>query len=260
MLLEGSRFCLEPCLERPLLDAIERARLKRKASSAAHRIPLGLLLLSRQQISPEQLRAALDAQRDAGRGRLGEWLVCMGFTTEEKITAALARQWSCPILRTSSALLQRNHIPQLPSTLLETFGMIPLDYVPSTATLHIAFGGNLHHNVLYAIEKMTGSHTAPCIAGSNFVRASLQKLLAERSQREIAFDTPFDAIECSRIIRSYCARLSTSEIRLVGCGAYIWARLFQQPRPAMDIVFRAHVSTEPGSQANLDSSPLPVRR
>jgi hypothetical protein len=39
-----------------------------------HRIPLGLVMLEQGWITSGQLRQALDAQRGAGAGRLGQWL------------------------------------------------------------------------------------------------------------------------------------------------------------------------------------------
>jgi hypothetical protein len=40
-----------------------------------HRIPLGLVMLEQGWITSGQLRQALEAQRAAGAGRLGHWLV-----------------------------------------------------------------------------------------------------------------------------------------------------------------------------------------
>ena len=238
VLLDGTRCCLDTCLEPALFDAYEKVRATLKRAPVAHRIPLGLLLLSRQQLTAEQLRTALEAQRGAGQGRLGEWLLSLGFVTEEKITAALARQWSCPMLRARSLLPRTWRSLQLPSALLETFNMIPVDYIEDTSTLHIAFGDGVDHNVLYAIEKMTESHTEPCMATSSFVRANLASQLGERSECEVVFEGSVDTAECGRIVRSYCTRLSAYEIRLAGCGPYIWFRLFRVSRPPMDLLFR----------------------
>src|SRR5207248_2232426 len=104
VLLDGSRCCLDACLEQVLFDAFERVQSTLKRLAVPHRIPLGLLLISRQQLTAVQLQTALEAQRSAGHGRLGEWLLSMGFVSEDKITAALARQWSCPVLRARSSL------------------------------------------------------------------------------------------------------------------------------------------------------------
>ena len=63
-----------------------------------HRVPLGLLMMHQGWISSSQLRSALEAQRIAGTGRLGQWLVRQKAVTEEMVAKALGLQWSCPVL------------------------------------------------------------------------------------------------------------------------------------------------------------------
>src|ERR1700689_3866069 len=96
VVIQGSRYCLEECMERALRDAVERILPVSKPVRTPHRIPLGLLLLSRQQLTADELRTALAAQRDAGRGRIGEWLQALGFASEQKVTGGLARRAPAP--------------------------------------------------------------------------------------------------------------------------------------------------------------------
>jgi len=63
-----------------------------------HRIPLGLVLLEQGWITNDDLRSALTAQKDAGAGRLGNWLVRSRSASEEQVTRALGLQWGCPVL------------------------------------------------------------------------------------------------------------------------------------------------------------------
>jgi len=287
IVIQGLRYCVEECMERALLDAIERMRPVSARALAPHRVPLGLVLLSRQQLTPEQLRAALAAQRAAGRGRIGEWLQALGFASEQQVTAALARQWSCPVLRANSGpaeispppgyspsgFLQSEfsrsefsrsrfskfeasksssrHAPQIPLTLLESLVMIPLDYVASTATLHLAFGEGIDHSVLYAIERMLGCHTEFCLAAPSLVRQRLQALAGPRAEREVVFDRVADEAEFSRIIRSYAIRLSASEIRMAACGPHLWVRLLRPSHPPLDLL----LASSPGASSRNSSKP-----
>ena len=68
-----------------------------------HRVPLGLLMLEQGWITRAQLRKALDAQRAASSGRLGEWLVQQHAVDEARVTRALGLQWSCPVLPLEAA-------------------------------------------------------------------------------------------------------------------------------------------------------------
>lgn len=243
VILQGQHFCPEDCLERALREALRRLTGSLPPAMAPHRVPLGLLLLSRQQLTVEQLRTALAAQRSTGRGKIGEWLLALGFVTEQQVTAALARQWSCPILRTTAWNPKGSRAPQIPVTLLEAFVMIPVEFVQASATLHLAFGEGIDYRVLYAVEQMLGCHTAPCMAVPTFVRQTLQALAGPRGETEVVFDRMSDGAEFSRIVLSYCVRLGASEIRLAACGPHLWVRLLRPSRPPLDLILRSHQGT-----------------
>src|SRR5579883_2214366 len=76
----GSWFCSPSCAE----PAIHRylAQLAWAPLPPAlppHRVPLGLLLLSRGDVSESQLQLALDAQRQNQARKIGEWLQLLRF-------------------------------------------------------------------------------------------------------------------------------------------------------------------------------------
>jgi hypothetical protein len=233
--LEGSRYCLDRCLAAALSQALGRVRSVSQHAVTAHRVPLGLLLLARQQITVEQLRAALEAQRAAGHGRIGDWVQQLGFASEHQVTAALARQWSCPVLGAHFPAASNKIFPQIPLVLLESFAMVPVDYVEASKTLHVAFSDGIDYCLLYAIEQMTGCHTEPCLAVSSLVRARLESFSHRREDSEAVFERLEDA-DLSRIVRSYCARLSAPEIRLASCGPYVWVRLMRPAHPPLDLL------------------------
>jgi len=237
--MQGAWYCLDRCLERALTDEFERMRSNPKAAAPAHRVPLGLLLFSRQQLSAEQLRRALAAQRAAGRGRIGEWLQELGFASEQQITSALARQWRCPVLRANSLPSADAHVPQLPVTLLESFSMVPVGYVSSTRTLHLAFSEGIDYTVLYAIEQMLECHTEPCLVQPSALRKNLAARSQRRGECEVVFDRVADTAELARIVRSYAVRVAASEIRLADCGPHFWVRLPRAQRAPLDLLLRS---------------------
>ena len=227
------------CLERAVAEFLRPPHSAKPPAPAAHRIPLGLILLSRQQLLPEQLRAALDAQRLAGGGKIGQWLLRMQFVTEPQLTSALARQWSCPVLRTDPAFFASRRLPRIPALLLESFRMIPVDFVEATSTLHMAFGESVDYGVLYAIGRMLDCRTAPCLVGATLLRQGLRALIERRGRAEVVFDQVADAAEFARILRSYAMRLCASEIRMASCGAYAWLRLERPTRLPVNLLLRA---------------------
>ena len=69
--------CSAECTEARVASAVRRELDGRGAAQEnhRHRVPLGLLMLEQGWITSVQLRQALEAQRAAGGGRLGNWLV-----------------------------------------------------------------------------------------------------------------------------------------------------------------------------------------
>ena len=235
ILLQGSRYCVGDCLERALQHELQREPPAKKPVVSPHRIPLGLLLLSRRQVTSEQLRCALETQRMAGCGRIGEWLQFLGFVDEPQVAAALARQWSCPILRREMGG-NSPRVPHIPLTLLRSLVMYPIDFAKSTGTLHMAFGDRVDYGVLYSMERMLGCRTEPCVALPSVLRRRLESLPEHREQDEIVFAHIEEMVETTRIVRSYATRLRASEIRLVRCGPHLWIRMFRPPHTPLDLV------------------------
>jgi hypothetical protein len=238
--MRGTRYCQTECLELALIDFLVRSLpVPHRAARASHRIPLGLLLLSRQQLSAAQLRTALEAQRAAGRGKIGEWLQELGFATEPQVTAALARQWSCPVLRTSPGKpIGAGRCSLIPVLLLESFQMMPVELVEATGTLLMAFSEGIDYTILYAIEQMLGYRTEACLVCPSTLQKSLQALARPGESRDVVFDRVESAGECAHIIGSYSAKVKAQEVRLVRCGEHLWIRLERLRQEAINLVLR----------------------
>jgi len=137
--------------------------------------------------------------------------------------------------------------------------MLPLKYVPASSTLYLAFGDRPDYTVLYAIERMLGCRTEPCLALPGFVRAGLEPLAARRRENEIGFARVPDDMECARFITSYCERIGATEIRLAACGPHLWIRLLRSSRLPLDLVLRASEPHRPQHpRENLEAGNAPV--
>ena len=71
-LLDSRWACSAGCLEAAALARLEHLCAIR-IPAPQHRVPLGLLMLSRGYIDEQQLQTVLITQRDAGGGKLGSW-------------------------------------------------------------------------------------------------------------------------------------------------------------------------------------------
>jgi hypothetical protein len=221
-------------------------------------VPLGLLMISRGQLTNQQLRSALEAQQGGGRQRLGEWLEKLGFATEQQVTTALAQQWACPVL-TSKASCDPRCARLLPYHLLETSQILPVQFVPSTRMFHLAFCDGIDYGALYGIEQMLDCRTQACLAPRSAVARALQLMGHERRPGELLFEGWREASEMARITCGYVLKLGAEAVRLVICGSLIWARLSTGPDVA-NLLFDRPAKTPHAADLGLDAPPvsLPV--
>src|SRR5258708_36785935 len=125
--LHRERYCFPDCFEQEVQRRFEEmSAFHEPAPRASHRVPLGLLMLSRGDLTNVQLRQVIDAQRDSGRGRIGEWVRKLGYAVEHQVTAALALPWSCPTLQVLPPRMAERGIPL---HLLKRFSMAPLHFL-----------------------------------------------------------------------------------------------------------------------------------
>lgn len=223
-LLQGVFYCRPQCLETALIGQLSRLRTMAPSSPPPNRIPLGLLMVARGKLTYLEVRAALEAQRRARYGKIGEWIEKLGFATEQEVTNALALQWGCPVASSfdPSTIQSPGSIP-LP--ILEAFQMLPLNYIAATNTLYLAFGERVDHAALYAIEKILDCRTQPCVAGRKSVARKLEAMRQLSRPSDVEFGPMNDLSEMARIAASYTARLSPEQVRLCRIGRFIWLRL-----------------------------------
>ena len=248
--LENSWYCGPQCFEHAVCRSLTRAQSASpsKTQPVRHRIPLGLLMLSRGQLTNRQLRMALDAQRTSGTGRIGHWLEQLGFATEQQITAALGVQWACPVFPISTA--RDNCEGLLPLPLLEAFRMLPVQFVPATRLLYVAFCESIEYTALYAIEQMLRCRTEACLVGDSAMTDALGLLAESRRPADILFDGCRDAAEMARITCGYALKLGASEVRIACCGEFIWARLECSREPA-NLLFHRRDTAPQGDTLHL---------
>src|ERR1700688_2151466 len=256
-LLQGVYYCHPLCLETALREQLSSLHGMAPSTQPANRIPLGLLMVARGKLTFAEVRAALEAQRRARYGKIGEWIEKLGFATEQEVTTALALQWGCPVA-TSFDPSTIHSLGSIPFPILEAFQMLPLNHVASTNTLYLAF------------EKILACRTQPCVAGRKSIACQLDSMRQLPHPSDVEFGPMNDLTEMARIASSYTARLSPEAVRLSRIGRFIWLRLDvhaddtrSKPCPtATNVLFRLSTdstrpfpSTRPFRQFH--SNPLP---
>jgi hypothetical protein len=188
-----------------------------------HRIPLGLAMLEQGWITQVELRTALAAQRTAGSGKLGEWLVRQSSTSEELVTRALGLQWGCPVLS------MEVHNPEdltvlLPLFFIDAFGALPLR-VAAGKILYLGFEDRVDQSLALAVEHMTGLHVeAGLVQGSLFRPAHARALESSFPSAEL-IQAPTDQALAATLAKAL-EESRPVEARLVRIHDFIWLRIW----------------------------------
>jgi hypothetical protein len=221
---EGGWSCSAACTAARMALAVRRELDGRGRAQQyhRHRIPLGLLMLEQGWITTSQLRGALEAQRESGAGRLGQWLIHGQGVAEDLMTRALGLQWSCPVLpmETHDAEALTAIVPRL---FVDSFGALPLR-VAAGRLLYLGFEERLDPVLALAIERMTGMRVESGLVRGSLFRAAHARMLG-------AVFPPAELIEaCSesasvRALSKAIERTQPVWSRLVRVHDCLWLRM-----------------------------------
>jgi hypothetical protein len=236
------RQCFEPVLASRVHSLLASFHLERQRT---HRFPIGLLLVNRHVISAAQLREAIHLQREAGHGRLGDWLRQTASLSAEQLTAALGQQWGCPVFPLDDQAVPVTWSDLIPLPVLEAAAAVPAHASPDGRVLHLAFSERIDHTLLYAVEQMVLCRTFPSVAPAPAVQMRLEQLRRFSSGNSTCFDTVRESPEMTWTICNYATELGAARVVLARAGAFVWVRFFRTG-PARDLLFRVL----PESQTN----------
>lgn len=216
-----------------------------------HRIPIGLLLVKRGVITPEQLREALRLQRQAGSGKLGYWLQQFTSITEEELCAALGQQWGCPVFPLNSRTFLPVSEETPPYPILFAAKAVPVYTGQDGRLMHIAFSEGIDHSLLYVLERVMGCRTIPCIASQSAVAEALEHVRKHAAGNEICFDSVRDPAEIAATSCSYAAQMDIREMKIVSAAGFLWVAFFRQGT-RRDLLFRVPASASGRAKPFLD--------
>jgi hypothetical protein len=236
---EGGWNCSAACTQARLQAAVWREMDGAGCAETGHRhrIPLGLVMLEQGWITSGQLRQALDAQKGAGAGRLGHWLVRQQGVSEHLVTRALGLQWSCPVLpvqfHDAEALTAL-----LPRLFVDAFGALPLR-LAAGRLLYLGFEERLDAVLALAIERMSGLRVESGLVAGSVFRPAHERMLSAKFP-------PVELIEASteaalaKVLAKALERVRPAESRLVRLRDCLWLRMWLRPQsgplPATDAV------------------------
>lgn len=144
---------------------------------------LGEILVRENLLTPQQLREALDYQREHG-GRLGFTLVKLGLITDDMITAVLSRQYGVPSVNLDLFDIDESVIRLIPAEVSKKYSVLPLSRVGATLTLAMVDPTNVF--AMDDIKFMTGLNIEPVVVSEASVHTAIGKYYDHSREIELA--------------------------------------------------------------------------
>lgn len=208
----------------------------------APRLSLGLALLSKGHLTPEQLRIASSQSERCGES-LDATVARLGLVTDKQLAAARSAQWGYPVL----AREHIGHIVQtdIPHTILDAFSAVPFHYSPVARRILLGFVFRVEHVILEVIESITACRAEACFVTPSDLAEQSERLARLAGYDEIPVQDRCTPDQMARTLGRTAVDISAREARLACCKNHIWARLAGKSR-TIDVIFRI---TEPASAA-----------
>lgn len=153
---EGNTFCSESCLRLYFANELNHKwrRLQLEGGRAFPRPKLGTILMQTAFVTREQLDEAVRLQNEKQEGRIGEWLLRLGFVEEHQITAALAQQFGLPLINLKNSDAHNDAVRMIPGKVAKCSGLIPVGFDDSQAALRVAVSAPVNFSSQEAIRRM----------------------------------------------------------------------------------------------------------
>ncbi|HEX2270006.1 MAG TPA: type IV-A pilus assembly ATPase PilB [Pyrinomonadaceae bacterium] len=144
---------------------------------------LGEILVRENLISPQNLREALDYQREHG-GRLGFNLVKLGLVSDDMITAVLSRQYGIPSVNLDLFNIEPGVLRLIPQEVAQKHSVLPLSRVGATLTLAMVDPTNVF--AMDDVKFMTGLNVEPVVVAEGSIQQAIAKYYGSTREIELA--------------------------------------------------------------------------
>src|SRR5215218_3099857 len=162
---------------------MHRATFGAQSTRAQMSAKLGEILVRENLLSPEDLKEALDYQREHG-GRLGFNLVKLGLISDDMITAVLSRQYGIPSVNLDLFKIDPSVISLIPQDVAQKHSVLPLSRVGATLTLAMVDPTNVF--AMDDVKFMTGLNVEPVVVAEGSVQQAIAKYYGSSREIELA--------------------------------------------------------------------------
>lgn len=147
---------------------------------AARPMRLGEILMSRRQITPDDLERALELQKERGE-KLGKILVDLGFIAAKDVLHALADQIGVPLIAIDGPPAVSPETEKLSPRFLRQFRCLPVALNDNAVTL--AMADPLDFETINAVGAFTGLRVEPALASEAEIVEAVDKYYGEAASR-----------------------------------------------------------------------------
>jgi hypothetical protein len=228
-IFEGGWSCSAACTAALVASAVRREMDGRgfTAESHQHRIPLGLMMLEQGWITSSQLRRAMEAQRLAKSGRLGQWLVRQQGVSEQLVTRALGLQWSCPVLPLEFHDAEALAV-LVPRLFVDAFGALPLR-MAAGQILYMGFEDRLDPILALAVERMSGLRVESGLVQESLFGPAHTRMLSAKYPAVELMEAVSEQV-LARALSKSIEHARPVESRLVRVHDCLWLRMWHRPQ------------------------------
>jgi hypothetical protein len=145
----------------------------------ARRIPrpkLGTILMQTAFVTRDQLEEAVEHQKRSQEGRIGEWLLRLGFVEEHQITEALAQQYGLPLINLKKSNANAAAVRMIPGKVAKCSSLIPVGFDDEQSSLRVAVCGPVNFNSQEAIRRMVHKGIVTYISDQSAIHELLHQL------------------------------------------------------------------------------------
>lgn len=174
---ENHIFCSDGCLftyfENELNNRWRCLKMDRKRKIPRPKI--GTILMQTAFLTREQLDEAIQLQTKNQEGRLGEWLLKLGFVDEHQVTAALAKQYGLPLINLKNSDANSDAVRMIPGKVAKQSGLVPVGFDDDQSLLRVAVCAPVDFQSQAAIRRMVHKGLAPYIGEQSAIQQLLER-------------------------------------------------------------------------------------
>lgn len=227
---ENRWFCSETCLQLHVEAALSERwqALSRERQRFMPRPRLGTILLECACVGRDQIERARKCQMQAGEGRIGEWLLRLGYVTEQQVTFALSRQFGLPVIKLRESERPSDAAHLVPGRVARSLRFLPVGLDDQQDALRIAVSPPLDLHFQEALRRMIGKGLVTFIADASTLATLLDRWYefeAAREQDVAAYTTFEDVREIARSTADFACANRAENLQFEFPGGCFWTRV-----------------------------------